>query len=161
MSLRPVRPADVTALRAFVQHLSLESRYLRFHASVTDFSDAQWESLVRVDGWNHVAIVAWVGPAIVGVARYIRLKDRPDHAEVAFAVADSYQRRGLGSVLRDELIAAAGQAGVRVFRAEVMAENRGMRRLLRTPLLHLVSDAGGVVEARLDHQEIRREALFA
>jgi len=119
------------------------------------------ESLVRVDGWNHVALIAWAGPVIVGVARFIRLKGRPDQAEVAFAVADSYQRRGLGSLLRDELVAAAGQAGVRVFRAEVMGENRGMRRLFRTPSLHVVSDAGGVIEARLEHQQIRREALIA
>ncbi|HXX30784.1 MAG TPA: GNAT family N-acetyltransferase [Myxococcaceae bacterium] len=149
LTLRQVRPRDVAALRAFVRRLSPESRYLRFHGSVTDLSEAQWKYLVSADGWDHVAIVAWMGRRVVGVARYIRLDGSPDRAEVSFVVADALQRRGLGSLLRDRLVAMALRAGIRFFRAEVMAENRGMRRLLRHSSLEILSDADGVIEVGL------------
>jgi len=150
----------VGALRAFVQRLSPESRYLRFHGTVTDLSDEQWEYLVSADGWNHVAVVAWVGRKVVGVGRYIRLEQPRDTAEVAFVVADSLQMRGLGSLLRDELVTAATRAGIRTFRAEVMRENRGMRRLLRTSSLRVVSDGNDTIEVRLN-QGPRPDSLVA
>ncbi len=160
VTLRPVRPSDVGALRAFVQRLSPESRYLRFHGTVTDLTDEQWEYLVSADGWNHVAVVAWMGRNVVGVGRYIRLEQARDTAEVAFAVADPVQKRGLGSLLRDELVTAARRAGIRAFRAEVMQENRGIRQLLRTSSLRLVSDANDTIEVRLN-QEPGPDSLVA
>jgi GNAT superfamily N-acetyltransferase len=150
VTLRAVRPADVAALRAFVQRLSPESRYLRFHASVSDFSQAQWEYLASVDGWNHVAVVAWIGPAVVGVGRFIRLEGAAEKAEVAFAVADALQRRGLGSLLLEELVAAAVRSGILSFRAEVLAENRGIRRLLLRSSLRVVADGENAIEVALD-----------
>lgn len=150
--MRPVRPTDGAALRAFLQRLSPESRYLRFHAHVSELSDAQWKYLVSADGRNHVAILAWIGRRVVGVGRFIRLEQFRDKAEVAFVVADAVQRRGLGSILRDELLAAAGRSGIRSFRAEVMDENRGMRRLLQTPALRMESDVDGVIELSLERQ---------
>ncbi len=150
----------MAALRLFVQCLSPESRYLRFHGTVTDLSEEQWRYLVSADGWNHVAVVAWKGRAVVGVGRYIRLQQPPDAAEVAFVVADALQMRGLGSLLRDELVTAARRAGIRSFRAEVMRENRGMRRLLRTSSLWLVSDANDTIEVRLQ-VEPRPDLLVA
>ena len=152
VTLRPVRPTDAAALRAFLQKLSPESRYLRFHAHVSELSDAQWKYLASADGRNHVAVLAWMGRRVVGVGRFIRLEQFPDKAEVAFVVADALQRRGLGSLLRDELLAAAGRSGIRSFRAEVMDENRGMRRLLQTPALRMESDVDGVIELSLERQ---------
>ncbi len=161
VTLRQVRRSDVRALRAFVQALSPESRYLRFHGIVTDLSEAQWKYLVSADGWNHVAVVAWIGRRIVGVGRYIRLEQAHDTAEVSFVVADGLQRRGLGRLLRDELVAVAVRSGIRSFRAEVMPENRGMRRLLRDSSLHVVMDTGDTIEVSLDQRDTRPEPLVA
>jgi len=161
VTLRQVRRSDVPALRAFVQALSPESRYLRFHGTVTDLSEAQWKYLVSADGWNHVAVVAWIGRRVVGVGRYIRFEDAPDTAEVSFVVADDLQRRGLGSLLRDELVTAAVRAGIRSFRAELMPENRGMRRLLQAPSLRVVRNTGDTVELSLDQAYARAEPLVA
>jgi RimJ/RimL family protein N-acetyltransferase len=161
VTLRPVRGTDIEALRSFLQGMSPESRYLRFHASVTDLSDAQWQYLVSADGRNHVAIVAWRGAVVVGVGRYIRLEGSPDKAEVAFAVTDALQRRGLGALLRDELVAAARRAGIRSFRAEVLAGNRGIRRLLRKASMSAVSDVDNVLEVALDQERPLPEPLVA
>ena len=129
VTLRPVRRTDIAALRSFVQGMSPESRYLRFHASVTDLSEAQWQYLVSADGRNHVAVVAWCGD-------------------------------GLGVLLRDELVAAARGAGIRSFRAEVLAGNRGIRRLLRQSM-DVVSDVDNVLEVALDQDRRLPEPLTA
>jgi hypothetical protein len=150
VTLRAVRPSDVAALRAFLQHLSPESRYLRFHGSVNDFSQAEWEYLASVDGWNHVALIAWIGSSVVGVGRFIRLEHAAEKAEVAFAVADAVQRRGLGRLLLEELVVAALRSGIRTFRAEVLAGNRGIRSLLLRSSLRVLTDGEGAIEVALD-----------
>lgn len=160
VTLRPVRHGDVAALRDFVQGLSAESRYFRFQATLIDLPDAEWEYLVSADGWNHVAIVAWSGAVVVGVGRFIRLQPDSDRAEVAFAVADAFQRRGLGSLLRDELVAAARQSKIRLFRAEVLSENRGIRRLL-CHSMRVVSDVDGAIEVALGQEDARPVPLTA
>jgi GNAT superfamily N-acetyltransferase len=159
VTLRAVRQTDTKALRSFVQGMSPESRYLRFHASVTDFSDAQWKYLVSADGLNHVAVVAWLGANVVGVGRYIRLSHLSETAEVAFAVADALQRRGLGALLLDELVTTARAAGIRSFRAEVLAENLGIRRLLRNASSMMSDDT--VLELALDENWPLRPPLMA
>lgn len=159
--LRPVRRHDIAALRAFMRQLSPASRYLRFHAAVTNLSEAQWQYLVSADGKNHAAVVAWREGEVVGEGRYIRLKDSPDEAEVAFAVADGLQRRGLGSLLCKELVIAARRSGIRRFRAEVLAENSGMRRLLRSSSLRVVSEFEDTLQVALDQESARPVSRMA
>ena len=62
---------------------------------------------------------------IVAVANFVRLRD-PKAAEVAFAVADEYQRRGIGTRLLEQLAALAGGLGIERFVAEVLPDNRQM-----------------------------------
>ena len=71
------------------------------------------------------------------------LKSRPS---VAFLVDDLYQRRGVGSALRDELIAAAHARGARRLCAHVLPLNVGIRRLLTAPALQLIADRGDLLE---------------
>src|SRR4051812_34365911 len=92
VELRSIKPSDVAALQALFAELSTESRYLRFHAHVSELSPNLWESLACVDGRDHVAIAAWCGVRIVGVARFIRLA-RGDMAEIAFVVSDDLQQQ--------------------------------------------------------------------
>ena len=59
----------------------------------------------------------------------MRLEDR-DAAEVAVAVADHVQGRGLGTVLLAHLLARARQEGIERFTATVLADNRGSLEVL-------------------------------
>ena len=43
---------------------------------------------------------------------------------------DRWQRLGLGTMLLEEILRAGGQRGIREFRADVLASNGGMLRLL-------------------------------
>ena len=64
----------------------------------------------------------------VAIARLVR---DGDEAEVAFAVADEYQRRGIGSALGAELVADARAAGISEISALVSSDNRAAVALLR------------------------------
>ena len=52
---------------------------------------------------------------IVAVGSYVRLRD-PTVAEAAFAVADAYQRRGIGTRLVEQLAERAAATGIERFR---------------------------------------------
>ena len=54
-----------------------------------------------------------------------------DSAEIAFAVADAYQHRGIGSALAAELIADARAAGITEITALASSDNPATLALLR------------------------------
>jgi GNAT superfamily N-acetyltransferase len=119
--------------------LSARSRLLRFHAPVPRLTAAMRRRLADVDGQRHVAVVALAagadgGPQPVGVARAIG--SGSGTADVAVAVVDAWQRRGLGRRLLTAVAAAAEGAGYTHLRGSVLPENTGMlglaRRLLPT-----------------------------
>jgi GNAT superfamily N-acetyltransferase len=62
------------------------------------------------------------------VARYDRMIGTDD-AEIAFVVADDWQRRGIASALFPKLQAHAVKNGATCLVAETLAENRGMRKV--------------------------------
>lgn len=148
IGLRSLRPSDQRALRAWFCQISPESRYLRLHGHVSDLPAALWRYLTTVDGQDHVAVVAYAGrrrARMVGVARLIRLVDHPDTAEVAFLVSDDMQRRGVGRLLLEALLASAQPRGIRAFHAHVLPSNHAVRRLLAVPALELVSESEGIL----------------
>lgn len=63
-------------------------------------------------------------PSVVGHAAAYRIG--PDHAEVAFLIADAWQGCGLGSIMLSSLAAAVREQGVRTLTADVLATNRAM-----------------------------------
>lgn len=132
--LRLVRPSDKALLERGFSRLSPESRYFRFFAAKERLSEQELSYLTELDHVHHLAIGAQHESAAhaegAGIARFIRLRDEPDVAEAAIAVADEMQGKGLGTLLLTRLIAAAGERGIKRFRFEVLAENTGMLRLL-------------------------------
>ena len=102
--------------------------------------------LANVDYDRRMAIVALgSNGALIGVARYVY--DDPSHeAEIAIVVEDSWQSRGLGTLLLGDLLAYADGKGIRRFRAYVLADNVRMLSLLRrsTQLVERKLDSGVV-----------------
>jgi RimJ/RimL family protein N-acetyltransferase len=130
--IRPIRPDDKAELSDGLKRLSLETVHKRFLAFKKSLSTAELRYLTEVDGVNHIAIVA-VGTSsgrIVGVARAVRLSDRPDTAEWAIVIADDLHGMGLGTRLMEELADRVRSAGIRHFTATMLGDNVAVRRLL-------------------------------
>jgi RimJ/RimL family protein N-acetyltransferase len=88
-------------------------------------------------------LIGSIDDRIVAVANFARLRD-PTSAEVAFAVADVYQGRGIGSLLARELTADARAAGITRLRATVSGDNpRAVSLLARCAASLQVSWRGG------------------
>ena len=136
IAVRPIEPGDKAALAAAFERLSAESRYRRFLSPHGELSAAELRYLTEVDHHDHEALVA-LDPATgegVGVARYVRDRARPESAEVAVAVADRWQGRGVGTLLLHRLVDRAREEGIRRFTALMLADNE--------PMAHLLEDVG-------------------
>ncbi len=136
--LRCVRPSDKHFLLEGLEHLSEQSRYLRFFTAKPKLSEKELSFLTEVDGVNHFAMGALLeNPdpekgSGVGIVRFIRLKDHPEVAEPAIVVIDEAQGKGLGRILFRRLIAAALERDITRFRCEVLATNDAARHLVKS-----------------------------
>jgi GNAT superfamily N-acetyltransferase len=128
--LRPVVPEDRERVRNAIAGMSRESRYRRFFSSIVNPSDDLLRYFTEVDQHNHVAWGALdpsaEGQPGIGIARFIRDRERPNVAEVAFAVRDDLQGHGLGTLLLAVLYLVARSRGIDTFRAVVLDDNYGV-----------------------------------
>ena len=151
--VRPILPSDRGKLADTQPGFSRESHYRRFF-SAPPLSEKVIRYLIDVDYFDHFAWVVLSAdePDQPGVAsaRYIRERNAPDIAEVAFSVIDDYQGRGLGTFLWGALAVAAMVNAVHRFRARVLAENAPMRAILRRTGAHMDFAEPGVLETVVD-----------
>jgi GNAT superfamily N-acetyltransferase len=132
LEIRPLRADDKAGLAAGFERLSALSRYRRFLSPTEHLSPKQLAYLTEVDHRDHEALVA-IEPSSrdgVGVARYVRSGEDPEEAEFAVAVADDWQRRGLGTLLLRHLAARAREEGITRFTGLVLGSNEPVRHLL-------------------------------
>ena len=142
--VRPVRPDDELRLLAFLRMLSEQSRVLRFFSPTSDTALGQMARReTQVDYTRHYGLVATRGAddEIVGHALYAAITE--DNAEVAFAVADDYQGRGLGTILLGHLAEVAAAHGFHAFTAFVMPENYQMLAVFKESGFPIDVKAGG------------------
>jgi len=132
--IRPVHPQDAELAREFVRGLSPASRYARFHQPLADLTPAMARWATDVDYDRHFALIAEVfgqGREVeIGVARYV-VVDRDESAELALAVADAWQRQGVGERLLRGLIHVAARRGLHWLEGEVLSTNERMLALAR------------------------------
>ena len=158
LQLRPIVPEDEPLLHEAVASMSERTVYFRFFSPIKRMSDALAHRLAVVDYHDRFAIVATThrpngNQRIVGVARYDRARGT-EVAEVALAVIDEFQRRGLGGVLLGELARVARVEGIKSFQLIVLPENREMLGLLRKlGWIHQAKLTGGVYEISFDIPE--------
>lgn len=131
-SLRPIRPEDKDGLVQGLASLSLETRRRRFLSAKPRFTSAELRYLTEVDQHDHVAWVAEHEGRIVGVGRFVRLRESPDTAEFAIVVADDWQGQGVGRALAVTLRDQALRHGIRRFTATAFSDNVAVRNLLAT-----------------------------
>lgn len=140
ITTRPLRNGQTEVVQAVFDRLGPRSRQLRFGGAKNVLTAADLAQLSRVDGTHHV-LVAYVDGAPAGIARLVR---DGSVAEVAFAVVDELQGRGIGTVLVERLAADARAAGIETFHATLHSDNHASLSLLRrvTSCLKLRASAG-------------------
>jgi ribosomal protein S18 acetylase RimI-like enzyme len=131
IEIRALRREDEADMLAAVGKASAQSLQRRFFAMKRHFSDKERAFFMDIDFKNHVALVALAEEAsrkvIVGGGRYIVFE--PGHAEMAFVVVDTWQGRGIGSILMRHLVKIAKDAGLQELTAEVLPENAAMLKI--------------------------------
>jgi len=145
VQIRPLGRSDRERLADAYARLGEETRRRRFRSAATRLSARDLDALTGIDHRGHEALAA-VAPDgdIVGVARYVRLPHAPGAAEVAVAVADAWQGRGVARRLLEELAGRARAEGVARFIAYVGADNPIVRRW--------IARLGGVAVAHHDDE---------
>ncbi len=131
VEIRALKPDDREGFVAAVGRTSDQSLYRRFFGAKRDFSEREIAFFLNVDFVNHVALVAVLEedgrPVIIAGGRYVVVQ--PGKAEVAFAVVDRYQGRGIGAALLRHLAAIARAAGLKELIAEVLPDNIAMLKV--------------------------------
>ena len=131
--VRAVTAGDRAQLGDAVAGLGEHSRYMRFGTVKPRLTERELTSLTRLDHVTREALAA-LHPrtgAFIAVARYAPFPGRPGTAEIAVAVGDHWQHRGLGTALAARLAEHARAAGLDHLRATVLSENRAALALLR------------------------------
>jgi ribosomal protein S18 acetylase RimI-like enzyme len=144
--IRPLRNGETETVARFFQRLSAQSRIRRFNAAKPHLTERELATLARVDARRH-SLVAWVDgdPEPAGFAQLVRDAEERSHAEIAFAVADAYHGRGIGSAVVDQLAADARAGGITHLTAMIQSSN--------TAALVLVQRVARPVDVRFEGGE--------
>ena len=143
--LRPVKISDEPLLKDFFYSLSDRSLNRRFLSKRKDMPHERLQDFVIIDYSHEVVILGVVGSTenelIVGVGQY-GIDEKSHTAEVAFAVRDDHQNRGIGQEMLSYLTYLAKREGLLGFTAEVMIDNR--------PMLHVFEKGGFDIKKKND-----------
>jgi ribosomal protein S18 acetylase RimI-like enzyme len=149
--VRPLRHGDVRTVVGVFEQLGERSRRTRFNGPKPCLSRSELRQLASVDTTRNVLVAYIEGDSQpVAIARLVR---DGDSAEIAFAVADEHQERGIGSALAAELIADARAAGITEITALVASDNPAAVKLLRR--------IAGVLDIRFEGRELSIRAAIA
>ena len=143
--LRPVKISDEPLLKDFFYSLSDRSLNRRFLSIRKDMPHERLQDFVIIDYTHEVVILGVIGSEenelIVGVGQY-GIDEKSHTAEVAFAVRDDHQNRGIGQEMLSYLTYLAKREGLLGFTAEVLIDNK--------PMLHVFEKGGFDIKKKND-----------
>lgn len=132
--LRTIQAGDAAALVQFRISLSPDTEYQRYFAPMH-------LSAAALDEWAHHLVkrhpcrqLSWVAEsethAIVGLLEIVPDPIERWHGEMAIAVSDSHQQRGIGTALGHYALRGVGKLGMREIVACLLADNRPAYRFI-------------------------------
>jgi ribosomal protein S18 acetylase RimI-like enzyme len=147
--IREVRKDDEQRLKDGIAQLSPQSRYMRFFSGMREAPQKVIDTLVTVDGHDHIAWGAirndLPGQPALGVVHAFRDNDDPETAEFSIAVIDAYHGRGLGRLLTAVLLLDCQHEGLEHLTVHILPENRPALSLARSLGAHHLDQAEGVM----------------
>jgi len=135
--MRPVKMSDEEVLKDFFYSLSDQSNYRRFIMLRRRLPHEVLQKFTAIDYTKQMVILAVIQEGekelVVGVGQYVVMEDAHT-AEIALAVRDDYQQKGIGTLLLSYMQEIAKRQGLLGFTADVLGENK--------PVMKLVEKAG-------------------
>jgi acetyltransferase len=132
--LRHVRGEDAGNLGSFVRGLSFGARYFRYGHGDIEFSKDEILLVCNPDPQECVHLLALnIGKGketVVGSGRIV-FEASGANCEVAIAVTDAWQGRGVGKRLIEALFESARRRGLKKMHARTLASNQRMIAFLR------------------------------
>ncbi len=156
--LRPIRPTDEPKLVGLFYSMSEDDLYKRFMRVVKRVAHEERQYFLDVDYVDNMAVVLETSdpryePEIVGIAQYFR-DPETDFADVGFIVKDTWQGKGLGRILVEEMIRLARENGIKGLTADVLANNQAMLHLFEQTGLDVRTETeSGVVLVEIHFEE--------
>lgn len=147
VGMRLIRPEDKGLLVEGFEHMSFESRRLRFMGARSCLSEKDLSLFTDVDQEDHIAIGAQDLDTLrpMGTARCIRAPGTT-RAEAAVTIVDEYQHHGLGTLLLRRVAEAARERGITTLRFVMSSDNGCMR--------HLAERLGGIGRTRMEQGSV-------
>jgi acyl-CoA hydrolase/ribosomal protein S18 acetylase RimI-like enzyme len=154
--LRPAKISDEPLLKEFFYSLSDDTLYHRFISSRRDMPHDRLQEFVIIDYTKQMVILAVVKEEgeeekekIVGIGQYY-VDDVTHTADVAFAVRDDCQGKGIGTELLSYLTLLAKKQGLLGFTAEVLMDNKSMLSVFEKAGFNVdKSSAEGICELKM------------
>ena len=155
-AIRPIQPNDRERIIELFNHLSPESRYLRFAHAISKLPDEFLDDILHLDYKREMALVAVItnhsgADEIVGISRYVT-PPKKSSCEFSLSVSDSYAAHGIGTHLMLDLIAHASENRLQEMLGYVLSKNLKM--------LHLVADLGFQISNLDDDPDFKTVSLL-
>ena len=152
MTIRPIRPEDAQAHKAFFARLSPQDIRYRFFSAMRELSPEQTVRLTQVDYDREMAFIAVrdATSETVGVARLACDVDMRS-GEFAVIVQADMKGRGLASLLMRRLIDWGRAQGLHEIEGQILADNQ--------PMLAFIRHLGFTVRRMADDPEVMSATL--
>lgn len=155
VQIRPIRTDDREELSRFYTGLSAESRYARFHAVSRGIGEEAAGLLCGPDHEHREGFIAEIVDADVdgfGIVGHLCLEPGEAGLEMAIAVADGWQRRGVGRSLLNAAVDWAANHDIGRLQASMLSTNSailGLIASLECPI-RVSPPSGGVALVTID-----------
>jgi acyl-CoA hydrolase/GNAT superfamily N-acetyltransferase len=145
LSMRPVKISDEDLVKDFFYSLSDKSLQKRFMTPHKNIPHKMRQKFVVIDYTREMVILACIVKndieIVVGIGQYVKWEDK-NYADVAFAVRDDYQKKGIGAELLDYITQLARNEGLQGFTADVLGDNK--------PMIHLFNKMNYRIEKKIE-----------
>lgn len=154
--IRPIQLDDRERIIKLFNHLSPESRYLRFAHAISKLPDDFLDDILHLDYKKEMALVAVIPSQngveeIIGISRYVTPPNQ-SICEFSLSVSDDHTTHGIGTHLMLELIAHAKANGLQEMVGYVLSKNAKM--------LHLVAELGFQISNLDDDPDFKTVSLI-
>ncbi|MEM4246056.1 MAG: GNAT family N-acetyltransferase [Candidatus Bathyarchaeia archaeon] len=132
--LRPAKPSDLTMKHDLFYTFSKQTIAFRYFGGLKAMPLDKVKRYVNIDYTNEMTIVGVIrrdaAEEIVAIGQYL-LDPLTGYGEVALAVQDEWQGKGIGKALLGHLCEIAKDRGLKGFTAWVLKDNERMMRLFK------------------------------